>query len=115
MLIAQITDTHIKLPGKLAYRKVDTASMLRRCVQELLALSPQPDIVLLAARSASRGNPVATLAPKEGPVLILSPSAIIANTRRPNASRLFMEWLLGSEDTERISVEEFSVPLRANA
>jgi iron(III) transport system substrate-binding protein len=69
----------------------------------------------LAARSASRGNPVATLAPKEGPVLILSPSAIMANTRRPNASKLFMEWLLGSEDTERISVEEFSVPLRANS
>ncbi|TWO68460.1 extracellular solute-binding protein [Caenimonas sedimenti] len=69
----------------------------------------------LAARSAQRGNPVATLAPKEGPVLILSPSGILANTRRPNASKLFMEWMLGSEDTERISVEEFSVPLRANA
>lgn len=69
----------------------------------------------LAARSAQRGNPVATLAPKEGPVLILAPSAILANTRRPNASRLFMEWMLGSEDTERISVEEFSVPLRAGA
>lgn len=69
----------------------------------------------LAARSAAKGNPVATLAPKEGPVLILSPSGIMANTRRPNASKLFMEWLLGSEDTERISVEEFSVPLRANA
>ena len=49
MLIAQITDTHIKLPGKLAYRKVDTASMLRRCVQELLALSPQPDAIMTAA------------------------------------------------------------------
>ncbi len=69
----------------------------------------------LAARSASRGNPVATLAPREGPVLILAPSGILANTRRPNASKLFMEWLLGSEDTERISVEEFSVPLRAGA
>ena len=69
----------------------------------------------LAARSAARGNPVATLAPKEGPVMILSPSGIMANTRRPNASKLFMEWMLGSEDTERISVEEFSVPLRANA
>jgi iron(III) transport system substrate-binding protein len=69
----------------------------------------------LAARSAQRGNPVATLAPKEGPVLILAPSGIMANTRRPNASRLFMEWMLGSEDTERISIEEFSVPLRANA
>ncbi|CAN7621111.1 extracellular solute-binding protein [Acidovorax sp. LjRoot66] len=69
----------------------------------------------LAARSAAKGNPVATLAPKEGPVLILSPTGILANTRRPHASRLFMEWMLGSEDTERISVEEFSVPLRANA
>lgn len=69
----------------------------------------------LAARSAAKGNPVATLVPKEGPVLILSPTGILANTRRPNASKLFMEWLLGSEDTERISVEEFSVPLRANA
>lgn len=66
----------------------------------------------LAARSAQRGNPVATLAPKEGPVLILSPSGIMANTRRPNASKLFMEWMLGSDDTARISVEEFSVPLR---
>lgn len=69
----------------------------------------------LAARSAARGNPVATLAPKEGPVLILAPSGIMANTKHPNASKLFMEWLLGSEDTERISVEEYSVPLRANA
>ncbi len=66
----------------------------------------------LAARSAARGNPVATLAPKEGPVMILSPSGIMASTRRPNASKLFMEWLLGSEDTARVSVEEFSVPLR---
>jgi iron(III) transport system substrate-binding protein len=69
----------------------------------------------LAAISASKGNPVATLAPKEGPVLILAPSGIMANTRRPNASKLFMEWLLGSEDTERIAFEDFSVPLRANA
>ncbi|MCW5650310.1 MAG: extracellular solute-binding protein [Ramlibacter sp.] len=69
----------------------------------------------LAARSAAKGNPVATVAPKEGPVLILAPSAILANTRHLNASKLFMEWLLGSEDTERIAVEEFSVPLRAGA
>jgi iron(III) transport system substrate-binding protein len=69
----------------------------------------------LAALQASKGNPVATLAPREGPVLILSPSAIMANTRRPHAARLFVEWMLGSDDTERISVEEFSVPLRAGA
>ena len=47
--------------------------------------------------------------------MILAPSGIMANSRHPNAARLFMEWMLGSEDTERISVEEFSVPLRAGA
>lgn len=69
----------------------------------------------LATRSAVKGNPVATLAPKEGPVLILAPSGIMANARHPNAAKLFMEWYLGSEDTERIAIEEFSVPLRAGA
>ena len=57
MLIAQITDTHIKLPGKLAYRKVDTAAMLKRCVQELLALEPQPDLVLLTGDLVDLGRP----------------------------------------------------------
>jgi iron(III) transport system substrate-binding protein len=69
----------------------------------------------LAALQASKGNPIATLTPKEGPVLILSPSAIMASTRRPNASKLFLEWLVGSDDTDRIAIEEFGVPLRAGA
>jgi 3',5'-cyclic AMP phosphodiesterase CpdA len=46
MLIAQITDTHIKLPGKLAYGRVDTAAMVRACVAELLVLDPQPDLIV---------------------------------------------------------------------
>ncbi|MET0542553.1 MAG: extracellular solute-binding protein [Variovorax sp.] len=69
----------------------------------------------LAALQASKGNPVATLAPKEGPVLILSPSAIMASTKRPNAAKLYMDWLVGSDDTDRIVIEEFGVPLRAGA
>lgn len=56
MLIAQITDTHIKLPGKLAYQKVDTAAMLARCVQELLALKPQPDLILLTGDLVDLGR-----------------------------------------------------------
>ena len=46
MLIAQITDTHLKLPGKLAYGRVDTAAMLRACVADLLKLDPQPDLIV---------------------------------------------------------------------
>ena len=57
MLIAQITDTHIKLPGKLAYKKVDTAAMLKRCVDELLTLVPQPDLILLTGDLVDLGRP----------------------------------------------------------
>jgi 3',5'-cyclic-AMP phosphodiesterase len=46
MLIAQITDTHIRMPGRLAYRKVDTAAMLRPCVRALMALHPRPDLIV---------------------------------------------------------------------
>ena len=48
-------------------------------------------------------------------LLILAPSGIMSNARHPNAAKLFLEWLMGSDDTERIAVEEFSVPLRAGA
>ncbi|WP_375508294.1 phosphodiesterase, partial [uncultured Caballeronia sp.] len=47
MLLAQISDLHIKVPGALAYRKVDTAACLRRCVERLNAMSPRPDAVLV--------------------------------------------------------------------
>jgi iron(III) transport system substrate-binding protein len=69
----------------------------------------------LAAMVADKGNPIAIVAPKEGPVLMLSPSAIMANAPHPNASKLFMEWLLGSEDVDKLSVERFGVPKRAGA
>ena len=47
MLIAQITDTHIKAAGQLSYGKVDTCQYLERCIMHLNALSPRPDVVLV--------------------------------------------------------------------
>jgi len=55
MLIAQITDTHIKPPGRLAYRRVDTATYLRRAVAELAALQPRPDAVLVTGDLVDAG------------------------------------------------------------
>lgn len=46
MLIAQITDTHIRVPGRLTYRRVDCADALRKCVAEILRLDPQPDLIV---------------------------------------------------------------------
>jgi 3',5'-cyclic AMP phosphodiesterase CpdA len=57
MLIAQITDTHIKAPGKLAYQRVETAAYLSNCVAAILKLSPQPDLVVITGDLVDLGRP----------------------------------------------------------
>jgi 3',5'-cyclic AMP phosphodiesterase CpdA len=57
MLILQITDTHIKHPGKLAYSYVDTEAMLRRCVDQVMRLDPLPDVVVLTGDLVDLGLP----------------------------------------------------------
>ncbi|WP_027815036.1 phosphodiesterase [Paraburkholderia bannensis] len=56
MLLAQISDLHIKEPGALAYRRVDTAARLARTVARLNALSPRPDAVLVTGDLVDRGH-----------------------------------------------------------
>lgn len=56
MLIAQLTDTHIKAPGKLAYGRVDTASMLAACVRQITTLDPQPDLVVITGDLVDLGR-----------------------------------------------------------
>ena len=46
--IAQISDLHIKPPGSLAYRRVDTAKALERCVAALNEFKPAPDFVVIS-------------------------------------------------------------------
>ncbi len=48
ILIAQISDLHVKAPGNLAYGKVDTAATLSASVAELNRLSPRPDLVVIS-------------------------------------------------------------------
>ena len=48
VLIAQISDLHIKRPGQLAYGQVDTAAALKRCVIELNRLNPRPQLVVIS-------------------------------------------------------------------
>lgn len=59
ILIAQISDLHIKAPGALAYRKVDTAAALTRCIAELNRFVPRPDFVTIS------GDLVDTRLPEE--------------------------------------------------
>ena len=48
MIIAQITDTHIKAGGRLAYRQVDTLAALKSCVEHLNTMTPRPDAVVVS-------------------------------------------------------------------
>jgi 3',5'-cyclic-AMP phosphodiesterase len=56
MLLAQISDLHIKQPGALAYRLVDTAACLARTIARLNALAPRPDAVLITGDLVDRGD-----------------------------------------------------------
>ncbi len=48
IVIAQITDLHIKAPGELVCGRVDTASALAHCIEALNRLSPRPDLVVIS-------------------------------------------------------------------
>lgn len=56
MLLAQISDLHIKRPGALAYRRVDTAAALARCIARLNALEPRPDAVVITGDLVDYGT-----------------------------------------------------------
>jgi 3',5'-cyclic AMP phosphodiesterase CpdA len=57
VLIAQITDTHIRPEGSLAYGHVDTSAFLARAVDHILHLDPRPDVVLGTGDLVDGGTP----------------------------------------------------------
>jgi 3',5'-cyclic AMP phosphodiesterase CpdA len=77
MLLAQISDLHIKRPGALAYRRVDTGAYLARCVAALNALEPRPDAIIMTGDLVDQGDPEQyeylkkLLAPLEIPYFLL--------------------------------------------
>jgi Icc protein len=77
MLLAQISDLHIKRPGALAYRRVDTGAYLARCIAALNGLDPRPDAVIMTGDLVDQGSPdqyehlKALLAPLEIPYYLL--------------------------------------------
>ena len=47
MILAQISDLHVDLPGKKLAGRVDTAACLARAVAQIERLRPQPDVLLI--------------------------------------------------------------------
>jgi iron(III) transport system substrate-binding protein len=62
-------------------------------------------------RSAARGNPVGVIYPEDGTLLMISPSAIMKQTKNPNAAKLFMEFLYSIE-AAKVSAENYSESIR---
>ncbi len=85
---------------------IDTVTVL---VSGERSVGASPSALVL--RNASQGNPVAVSYPEEGSVLMISGSAIMKNSKHPNAAKLFMEFLCSSE-TAAEDIEEFGTPLR---
>lgn len=77
MLIAQISDTHIKPEGRPLYGRVDTAAYLAAAVAHINALKPRPDLVLATGDLVDGGLPAeyarlnALLAPLAMPVYLI--------------------------------------------
>ncbi|OLO08385.1 phosphodiesterase [Salinicola sp. MH3R3-1] len=72
MLIAQITDLHVRQPGQKAYRVVETDRYLPPTVAALNALDPRPEVVLITGDATDFGRPeeYATLAERLAPLEI---------------------------------------------
>ncbi len=74
MLIAQLSDPHVTVPGVLANGFVDTTGALRRAVAHLRALAPQPEALLLTGDLVDSAEPAgyetlrAALAPLPMPI-----------------------------------------------
>src|SRR5882672_10163438 len=55
MLIAQLTDLHVRPHGVLANRVVETNAMLERALKHVAALDPVPDAVIMSGDLTDMG------------------------------------------------------------
>jgi 3',5'-cyclic-AMP phosphodiesterase len=55
--LVQLSDLHIREPGRLAYRRVDTAAYLRTAVQSVLRLKQPPHAVVITGDLVDFGRP----------------------------------------------------------
>src|ERR1044071_8696148 len=57
MLIAQLSDPHLRPEGQLLFDRIDTAAYLERAVAHVLTLDPRPDVVIMTGDLVEAGKP----------------------------------------------------------
>ena len=112
MLLAQITDLHIKPRGRLAYRKVNTAAYLEAAVRSLLALTPQPDAVIVTGDLVDAGHPAEygllreIVSPLRAPLFLMPGNH---DLRGPLRAAFPEARYLGTEGQIHFTVEDFPI------
>ena len=115
MLLCQISDPHVVCEGSLAYGKVDTARMLKRCVDKILALPRLPDAVVATGDLTDHGSVeeygllAELLAPLQMPLYL-----VIGNHDDAHGLRKAFpkhEYLAGEDGFVQYAVDDFGVRL----
>jgi len=114
MLLAQITDTHIKAGHRLAYGRVDTAAFLEATVAHLNRFQPTIDAVIISGDLVDGGQPEEYAALRELLSGLKLPFFAIPGNHdeRGNFLSAFADqpYLVGCEDFAHYTVEDY--PLR---
>ena len=107
----------LKLYGKSYFTQLrDRDPQISRSVQDMVTLLASGERSVAAGNvastleSAARGNPIALNYATDGVIIVDSPSGILKGTKRPNASRLLMEFLCSREVSE-LMVNEYGESL----
>jgi iron(III) transport system substrate-binding protein len=87
---------------------LDTLTMLRAGERMVAAGSLGP-----ATEANAKGEKIDIVHPTDGTVLIVAPSAVIKGCKRPNAAKLFLEFMT-SADASKISVAAYGESLHAS-
>lgn len=115
MLIAQLTDLHLRPPGLPAYRVSETNMMTERAFDAVAALRPRPDVVLITGDMTDCGLDAEyellrkLLRPLPMPVFMIPGN----HDRRDNLRKAFPDWptIVSDPDFIQFVVDDFPVRL----
>jgi Icc protein len=115
MLIAQLTDFHLRPRGKAAYRVAETNMLAERAIDVVAALQPRPDVVLITGDMTDCGLVEeyellrGLLARLPMPVFMVPGN----HDRRDNLKRVFSDWptIVADPDFVQFVVDDFPVRL----
>ena len=86
MLIAQISDLHLRAGGALTFERFDTADALRRAIDHINGLDPLPDVTLATGDLTDDGRPEEYVALRAALDRLAMPAYVIPGNHDDRAS-----------------------------